>query len=511
MKMAVKIYSNWGAHGKVKQLCIDHPELASIEYKKSTSSQSMSAQTLTEISKESIDLAAIMKATHAISKEIVLSSLLKKIMKIMLENAGAVKGFYFQKEEGSWVISVVSDMSSGKVKSITETEQLKEYKILPTKLLNYVYRSAEPLVLLNAIEDSEFNDDQYIALHKTKSVLCMPVLSHEKIDDVLFFENNQLKGFFTEDRVGVLQMLGTQAAISLENARFFSKMQTLYRSTERFVPKEFLKLLHKKTIEEVKLGDSVEMEISALFSDIRQYTTITEKQTPEESAAFINEYLSFMAPIIRKHHGFINQFHGDAIMALFPKSATSAVDAAVDMSEALGRFNKHIEAKGIDNVNIGIGINTGKAMILTMGEEERMDANVISDAINTAARLEGLNKMYGTRLLISDATYEKLTNKDSLLVRQIDRVRVKGRTKPITIYQIFGKSTHPKAKEFNIIKDAYQQALNLYQAGEFTQAKKEFQNILKINSDDKPSLRLLQNIEQLSNQAYQMIGMALLI
>ena len=173
----------------------------------------------------------------------------------------------------------------------------------------------------------------------------------------------------------------------------------MYHAAERFVPKRVLQLLHKEHVEDVQLGDSVKLKISVLFADIRSFTTLAESLTPEQTALFLNTYMHYMAPIIRKHNGFVNQFLGDGIMALFPETPSDSVDAALAMTQALPRFNKEIEEKGYAPVSVGIGINTGEAMLLALGEKERLEASVVSDAINTASRVEGLNKYYKTQAL----------------------------------------------------------------------------------------------------------------
>src|SRR5262249_35052638 len=145
-------------------------------------------------------------------------------------------------------------------------------------------------------------------------------------------------------------------------------------------------------LEDVQLGDSVQKEVSALFADIRGFTTLSESFTPEQTASFLNIYVDYMVPAIQKSHGFVNQFLGDGILALFPEKPSDAVDAALEMLQLLPRFNEKITEKGFAPVSVGIGINTGEAMLLALGVKERLEASVVSDAINTASRVEGLNK-----------------------------------------------------------------------------------------------------------------------
>ena len=289
----------------------------------------------------------------------------------------------------------------------------------------------------------------------------------------------------------VLELLASQAAISLENARLYQETIDLNVAYERFVPKQFLQILGKRSVIDVELGDCIQKTISVLFTDIRDYTTITEKQTPEQSYGFINDYLSYMAPIIRKHNGFINRYEGDAIMALFPNSADDAITAAIEMEKTLVTFNQHLETKGITPIRVGLGINTGPAMLGTVGEQERMEANVISDAVNAASRIESLNKMYQTRFLISDNTYAELNSPKSYHLRPIDRVQVKGKSQAMLVYEVLDSLPLTEREKKYALYESYLKAWEAYQAGEFKLACDAFGSCLQIDEDDYPTQLLL--------------------
>src|ERR1700722_4014378 len=178
-------------------------------------------------------------------------------------------------------------------------------------------------------------------------------------------------------------------------------------SIERFVPHAFLAIMGKPSIVEVELGDNKRQNMTVLFSDIRSFTTLSEKMTPDENFAFINTYLAHMGPVIRTHNGFIDKYIGDAIMALF-EDADDALRAGLAMHAALEGFNEERRASGLEPIAIGIGLNTGSLMLGTIGEKNRMDGTVISDAVNLASRIESLTKEYHVGLLISQYTYEQL-------------------------------------------------------------------------------------------------------
>ena len=207
-------------------------------------------------------------------------------------------------------------------------------------------------------------------------------------------------------------------------------------SIERFVPHAFLAIVGKPSIVEVELGDNKRQNMTVLFSDIRNFTTLSESMTPDENFAFINTFLERIGPVIRTHNGFIDKYIGDAIMALF-NDADDALRAGLAMFEALDGFNAERRLTGLEPIAIGIGINSGSLMLGTIGEKHRMDGTVISDAVNLASRIEDLTKVYRVGLLISEYTYEQLADPKAYDIRPIDVVVVKGKTRPVTVFEVF--------------------------------------------------------------------------
>jgi len=183
-------------------------------------------------------------------------------------------------------------------------------------------------------------------------------------------------------------------------------------------------------------------QMTVLFSDIRGFTTATEQGAPEAVVAQLNEYFSRMVEVIFAHHGTIDKFVGDMVMALFgaplddPRHADHAVSAALAMSDALGELNRKWVADGRRPVEIGVGINSGEMIAGNIGSETIMSYTVIGDAVNLGARLESLNKDYGTRIIISDATRSRLAGAYGL--RPLGDVVVKGKTQAVTIWEVTG-------------------------------------------------------------------------
>ena len=257
----------------------------------------------------------------------------------------------------------------------------------------------------------------------------------------------------------------------------------LTEAYQRFVPSQLLSSLEKESILDVELGDQVEKEMSILFSDIRSFTALSESMTPEENFGFINSYLNIMGPLVRKHHGYIDKYVGDSIMALFDRTPDDAVQTSVSMFKALSEFNKDRLRSGKEEIHIGIGINTGMLIFGTLGEKDRMEGSVISDAVNLAARLEGLTKLYKTQLLISEVTFKKLTL-GVFKARLIDKVAVKGKETSVLVYEVLDAETPELFKKKQDTIKFFEQGWNLYQNQRFEEAQHLFCRCLELAPED---------------------------
>jgi len=247
------------------------------------------------------------------------------------------------------------------------------------------------------------------------------------------------------------------------------------RATSRFVPFQFLELLDKRTIREIERGDQIQLDISILFADIRGFTTMAEQMGPAATFGFINRYLGHMEAEIHREQGFINDIFGDGIMALFHKGADAALQAALGMLAAVDRFNETLAADGEQPIRVGIGMNSGPLMLGTIGGAERLSCTVVGDPANTAARVEGMTKLYGATLLISQGTYERLADPERYRIREVDRVRAKGKDEPLAIYEVLDGDP-PEVREQKLHTAAlFETALDHYRAGAFEDALVTFE------------------------------------
>ncbi|MEK7989706.1 MAG: response regulator [Thiotrichaceae bacterium] len=253
-----------------------------------------------------------------------------------------------------------------------------------------------------------------------------------------------------------------------------------------FVPLEFLQLLEKESIVDVRLGDHVQKNMTVLFADIRSFTTLSESLTPKENFDFINEYLGRVSPQIRKYNGFIDKYIGDAIMALFPESVDSAVDAAIAILKHLEILNAERVQRGQKAIKIGVGMHVGSLMLGTIGEEKRMEGTVISDAVNLASRLEGLTKLYGVPILISHDILQNMKDPDKHFYRFLGKVRVKGKNEPVQVFELIDAEPDRDIREGKVtLEPEFNAALGLYYKGNFAHATPLFEHILSVLPEDK--------------------------
>jgi adenylate cyclase len=253
--------------------------------------------------------------------------------------------------------------------------------------------------------------------------------------------------------------------------------------------------------ERLKLGGE-KREMTVLFSDIRGFTTLSEQMEPEVLVGLLHSYLNPMTETVFKHSGTMDKYIGDAIMAIYgaplvlPDHADRACETALEMIATLMQLWDGWRVKGLPELRIGIGLNSGMMTVGNMGSERLFDYTVIGDNVNLASRLEGLNKYYGTAILITEATQKLLRN--SYILREIDRVRVKGKKAPVSIFELRGHG-QPQGQEAELLQ-TFQAGLAVFRQGQLESAKTYFSDCLQLSSTDGPSKLLLSRIQTLSQQ-----------
>lgn len=273
----------------------------------------------------------------------------------------------------------------------------------------------------------------------------------------------------------------TELLARLKTHLYLSKINQAYG---RFVPRQFLQFLNKESIVEVELGHQVQKQMSVLFGDIRDFTSLSERMSPEENFKFLNAFLSRMEPAIATHNGFVDKYIGDAIMALFSGGADDALMASIDMLNRLKNYNRERAEYGKSVIEFGIGINTGTVMLGTVGGRNRMDSTVISDTVNVASRIERMTRIYSANLLISHHTFLELSDSNAYAMRVIDRVRVKGKMSYVSVYEVFDPD--PPAMREGKLKSRtnFEAGLAFFYQERYEEAQQRFQLCLEICPTD---------------------------
>ncbi|MBF0219527.1 MAG: adenylate/guanylate cyclase domain-containing protein [Gammaproteobacteria bacterium] len=250
----------------------------------------------------------------------------------------------------------------------------------------------------------------------------------------------------------------------------------------QYVPPELVDEMAKNP--ENYTMDGRKAELSVLFSDVRGFTTISEGLQPDELATLMNEYLGAMTEITRRHGGTLDKYIGDAIMAFWgapvanSDHAYAAVITAMNMQKALTNLNPRLEAKGWPALKIGVGINTGTMTVGDMGSPVRKSYTVMGDAVNLGSRLEGITKQYGVGIIIGEGTREQLG--DRVIVRELDKVRVKGKAEPITIYEPLAVAGELSQNATNALQQ-WQQALAAYRQQDWQSAETVIRQLAQEN------------------------------
>lgn len=240
-------------------------------------------------------------------------------------------------------------------------------------------------------------------------------------------------------------------------------------------------------VEKLKLGGERKY-LTILFSDIRGFTSMSERLDPEELVHFLNEYLTPMTDIVMNYKGTLDKYMGDAIMAFFgaplPQEdhAIRACKTAIDMMTKLREMQVQWKTQGYPFLDIGIGINCGEVVIGNMGSQDRFDYTIIGDQVNLASRLEGVNKRYGTNIILGENTYQ-LIKDHPFIVRELDRITVKGKIEPVTIYELIGEGI--PSQEVQDFIHAFEAGLKAYQNRNWDLALFCFEKALKIKTEDK--------------------------
>lgn len=445
-------YLRWGAHSKVQHLEKAYPQF--VESPESAfvgTTRVDSTITTTERTARALDIGTVLKASQTIAGEVVLADLLRRLMQIAMENAGAQRGALLLEQKGTLWIEAEGEVGKDEV-AVLGKKPLESGDV-PAAILRYAARTREEVVLDDAQEDARFASDPYVVQRRPRSVLCQPIVNQGNLIGVLYLENSAATAAFTPARVELLRLLSGQIAVSIDNARLY---ETLERKVEerteqlevrnRFIRETFGRYLSDEIVEslletpEGLILGGAKRTVTIMMADLRGFTSLTETLPAEKVVTMINTFLSVMTDVLLKYQGTIDEFIGDAILAIFgaplwrPDHAEKAVACALEMQLAMEEVNRKNREAGLPAVAMGIGLNTGEVVVGNIGSEKRAKYGVVGMSVNVASRVESYT--VGGQVLVAESTRRAVTAElrvDSTLV-----VQPKGVKEPITIYEIGG-------------------------------------------------------------------------
>ncbi|MGG1550296.1 adenylate/guanylate cyclase domain-containing protein [Paenibacillus ferrarius] len=266
---------------------------------------------------------------------------------------------------------------------------------------------------------------------------------------------------------------------------YITKVENFSEAYYRFVPQQFLRFLNKDSILDVELGDQVEQHMSILSFNIRGFYHLSKRLTPEENFNFVNSFLKRFGPYVRKHEGFMNKYLGAGFIALFPNRTDDALMACVEMRRELDVYNMHRAKVRYVAIEIGIGLHKGPLRLGIIGEEQRLENNVISDGVNISNMLEKMTEPLGASILITDAVVQSLEQAGQFQYRNLGLIQAEGVQEPLHLFDVYQGDPETVRMLKERTKALFEQAVTYYQVGRFYDAREAFLMVLKQNRQDK--------------------------
>ncbi len=309
-------------------------------------------------------------------------------------------------------------------------------------LLSQVQATREGVLTSDAIADERFQSSHSIIALGVRSAMAVPLLntSGDEVKGIMFLDSRERIAAFTTKDLEVLSAIAAQASVALENSEYARALEheaTQRAQLSRFLSPALVEQAARGSIELSKGGALTELTI--LFSDIRGFTSMSEKMPAQEVVQMMNDYFEEMVDILFEHHGILDKFIGDAIMGLWgapvkrPDDATQAVRAAVKMQKAAQRFSAERVRQGKPPLKVGIGIHTGHVVVGNMGSSKALSYTAIGDGVNLASRLCGVARE--DMIVISEECAQK-AGKDKFVLEALPPAKVKNREQPVEIYRV---------------------------------------------------------------------------
>lgn len=359
-----------------------------------------------------------------------LKSLLDKILKVAFQLLQADNAVVFLADE---------DQNMDPQAVLRRKEDEKAEVVVSDTVLKRVAETRSAVLTADAILDSRFSSSESIVAQGIRSAMAVPLISKGVLRGVLFCDTRERTNAFSEKDLKVLSGIASQAAIALENAELAQKIEkeAIARAElSRFLAPAVAEAVVSGKVELLRVGRLA--EVTVIFADIRGFTSMAEAESPQDTVAMLNLFFTAMANLIFKHEGNLDKFIGDCVMATWgppithPDDASRALRCALEMLDAINEMNAQREAQGKKPIEVGIGVNTGQAVVGYIGSSDRHEFTAIGDSVNTSSRLCGLAK--GGEILASEATIRRAG--PGFRVEPVSVLQVKGKEKGVPTFRI---------------------------------------------------------------------------
>jgi predicted ATPase/class 3 adenylate cyclase len=443
LKAAYNAYREWGASAKLRHLEQNFPKYVSGVMR---SEQSLTGSTSVDVSSSMVhssvlDISTVIKASTTISGEVVLPRLLGLLMQVVIENAGAQRGFLLLDKDGELLVEarVEGDGST----EILSHRPMDGSNLLARSVVAFVRRTHEHVVIQDATRDPRYKGDPFITEMRPQSIMCLPIINQGKFIGILYLENNLATGAFTQERVNLLTLLSGQIAVSIDNAILYHNLEqkvqerTVELAAEKKKSDDLLyNILPAETAEEIKQKGFAEVRqferATILFTDFKGFTSLAEKVTPRDLVRDLNECFSAFDQIVEKYRIEKIKTIGDSYMAAggipTPNSthATDVVQAALEMRDFIAEGIERKKAAGLPYFEVRIGINTGPVIAGIVGLK-KFQYDIWGDAVNTASRMESSGAV--GKVNASESTYALIHDRFNCEYRGEIEAKGKGKVK----------------------------------------------------------------------------------
>jgi adenylate cyclase len=391
------------------------------------------ASRVRKLERENYLLTVLYEAGKALNAKLSLEDISRQVITLASMIEGVERGFVMLFDESGEVMQQSEVVYRDPAHSASQSQIM-----LSNSVLDLIRKERQPILIDDLSADERFSSSESLKISGLRSAMCAPLLGAKRLFGVVYVDNIDKPGAFTQEELNVFSLVAAQAGAAIDNAvahRKIAQQAEQRLALERFLAPEVAEMVAANP--QIRLG-GVNQKISVMFADIRGFTHFSEHTEPERVVEVLNEYFTRVTDVILDHEGMIDKYIGDAVMAVFgvpiskENDAANAVRSAIQIQRLVAEMNRDATARGWPQLAVGIGINTGMATAGNIGSPRRLDYTVVGDAVNIASRL--MDNAEGAQVLISQPTAEDLGPEFTL--RKLRARRVRGRSEAVQVFDV---------------------------------------------------------------------------